>query len=90
MMFKHHLNELVYEVLQIMPDVLQPREREIIEMRNYGKEESSGVGDKRYTYLRGMTLEEVGQHYGVTRERIRQIEAKAFEKVLNSVRGFKL
>ena len=48
---------------------LQPREQKILEMR-------FGLGDG-VTH----TLEEVGQEFGVTRERIRQIEAKALEKI---------
>ena len=47
---------------------LSPREQRILEMR-------FGLGDG-VTH----TLEEVGQEFGVTRERIRQIEAKALEK----------
>ncbi len=49
---------------------LSPREQKILEMR-------FGLIDS-VTH----TLEEVGQEFGVTRERIRQIEAKALEKVL--------
>ena len=50
---------------------LSPREQKILEMR-YGL--TDGVTH---------TLEEVGQEFGVTRERIRQIEAKALEKIQN-------
>jgi RNA polymerase primary sigma factor len=56
------------KIREIMND-LTPREREIISMR-FGLED--GVTH---------TLEEVGQKFGVTRERIRQIEAKALEKM---------
>lgn len=48
---------------------LSPREQKILEMR-FGL--TDGVSH---------TLEEVGQEFGVTRERIRQIEAKALEKI---------
>ena len=48
---------------------LLPREQKILEMR-------FGLGDGV-----AHTLEEVGQEFGVTRERIRQIEAKALEKI---------
>jgi len=50
---------------------LSPREQKILEMR-------FGLADG-VTH----TLEEVGQEFGVTRERIRQIEAKALEKIQN-------
>jgi RNA polymerase primary sigma factor len=50
---------------------LSPREQKILEMR-FGIDD--GVAH---------TLEEVGQEFGVTRERIRQIEAKALEKIQN-------
>jgi len=48
---------------------LTPREQKILEMR-FGLQD--GISH---------TLEEVGQEFGVTRERIRQIEAKALEKI---------
>jgi RNA polymerase primary sigma factor len=55
-------------VAEIIKD-LNPREQKILEMR-FGL--SDGVGH---------TLEEVGKEFDVTRERIRQIEAKALEKI---------
>ncbi len=57
---------------------LTPREQKILEMR-FGLHD--GVSH---------TLEEVGQEFGVTRERIRQIEAKALEKIQNHVQMRKL
>jgi RNA polymerase primary sigma factor len=44
-----------------------------------------GIGDSR-----DHTLEEVGQVFGVTRERIRQIEAKALEKLRGNSLAHKL
>ncbi len=55
-------------VREIIGD-LTPREQKILEMR-FGL--TDGIAH---------TLEEVGQEFGVTRERIRQIEAKAIEKI---------
>ncbi|MEM1446514.1 MAG: sigma-70 family RNA polymerase sigma factor, partial [Planctomycetota bacterium] len=54
------------------------REREIIKLRY-------GIGDG-YTY----TLEEVGRIFKVTRERVRQVEAKAIRKLQHPVRSRKL
>jgi RNA polymerase primary sigma factor len=59
------LTEQVRDIL----DDLSPKERKILEMRH-------GLLDGIYH-----TLEEVGKEFGVTRERIRQIEAKALEKI---------
>ena len=56
------------QVRDILED-LSPKERKILEMRH-------GLLDGVYH-----TLEEVGKEFGVTRERIRQIEAKALEKI---------
>ncbi|MCX6786552.1 MAG: sigma-70 family RNA polymerase sigma factor [Candidatus Kaiserbacteria bacterium] len=59
---------LTEQVRAILGD-LSPKERKILEMRH-------GLMDGIYH-----TLEEVGREFGVTRERIRQIEAKALEKI---------
>ena len=56
------------QVKEILGD-LSPKEKKFLEMRH-------GLGDG-ITH----TLEEVGKEFGVTRERIRQIEAKAHEKI---------
>lgn len=62
-------NRILSRHLQEVLDELSPKERKILEMRN-------GLID-------GVchTLEEVGRVFGVTRERIRQIEAKALDKI---------
>lgn len=56
-------------------DTLSQREKEVMMMR-FGIED-----DKPHT------LEEIGQHLGVTRERIRQIETKALRKLRNPIRS---
>ena len=61
--------QLIKENIREMLQYLSPRERKIIEMR-FGLKD--GVGH---------TLEEVGQEFHVTRERIRQIEAKVLQKL---------
>jgi RNA polymerase primary sigma factor len=61
---------ILSEHLQKMLDVLTDKERAILELRN-------GLNPEGVCY----TLEEVGKKFGVTRERIRQIEAKALEKL---------
>ena len=63
---------LLRDQLQEIMDDLSPREQKILSMR-FGLED--GVTH---------TLEEVGQEFGVTRERIRQIEAKSLEKIRNN------
>ena len=68
------LKERIEEVLK----TLTYREREIIKLRY-------GIGDG-YTY----TLEEVGRIFKVTRERVRQVEAKAIHKLQHPVRARKL
>ena len=70
----HLLREQVGDVLE----TLSPRERDVILMRY-------GLGDGR-----NRTLEDVGRHVGVTRERIRQIEAKALRKLRHPSRAQKL
>jgi len=68
------LKERIESVLK----TLSYREREIIKLRY-------GIGDG-YTY----TLEEVGRIFKVTRERVRQVEAKAIRKLQHPVRARKL
>ncbi|MBI3654155.1 MAG: RNA polymerase sigma factor RpoD [Acidobacteria bacterium] len=71
----NNLRELTEDVLS----TLTPREKEIIKMR-FGLDQS---GEER-------TLEEVGKHFNVTRERIRQIEAKALAKLRHPTRSRRL
>ena len=68
------LKERIDEILK----TLTYREREIIKLRY-------GLGDG-YTY----TLEEVGRIFKVTRERVRQVEAKAIRKLQHPVRSRRL
>jgi RNA polymerase sigma factor (sigma-70 family) len=49
---------------------LEPRERDIIRMR-------AGLDDN----AKGMTLEEIGQQFGITKERVRQLNARAMNKL---------
>lgn len=63
-------HRILTEHIQAVLDELSPKERKILEMRN-------GLTGDGVCY----TLEEVGREFGVTRERIRQIEAKALEKI---------
>ncbi|AQT68545.1 Sigma-A [Anaerohalosphaera lusitana] len=70
--------EMLKERIDDVLKTLTYREREIIKLRY-------GIGDG-YTY----TLEEVGRIFKVTRERVRQVEAKAIRKLQHPVRSRKL
>jgi len=69
---------LLREQLLAVIDTLTPREQKVIRLR-YGLDDSHP-----------RTLEEVGKEFNVTRERIRQIEAKALRKLRNPTRSKKL
>ena len=70
-MIKEANKQIVASIL----DTLGPREAEILKMR-------FGIDAEK-----AMTLEEVGDHYGLSKERIRQIENKAIRKLRNPVRA---
>jgi len=70
--------EMLKDRIENVLNTLTFREREIIKLRY-------GIGDG-YTY----TLEEVGRIFRVTRERVRQIEAKAVRKLQHPVRARRL
>ena len=69
---------LLREQLEEVLDTLAPREKKVLELR-------FGIIDGRTR-----TLEEVGKEFNVTRERIRQIEAKALRKLRHPSRSKKL
>ncbi len=72
---KNATNGLLRDKIELLLKSLTFREREIIRLRY-------GLADG-YSY----TLEEVGRIFKVTRERVRQIEAKAVQKMQNPVRA---
>jgi RNA polymerase sigma factor (sigma-70 family) len=60
-------------------EYLEPRERQIIRMR-------AGLD----SYSEGMTLEEIGQQLGITKERVRQLNARIMDKLRNIAREQKI
>jgi len=66
-------NNITEKIIKVL-DTLTPREAEVIRMR-------FGIG-----FDKDQTLEEVGRHFSVTRERVRQIEAKALRKLRHPFR----
>jgi len=73
-----YYGQLLKEQVEAVLDSLAPRERKVLQLR-------FGLDDGR-----SRTLEEVGKEFGVTRERIRQIEAKALRKLRHPSRSKKL
>ncbi len=71
-------NEILKEEIQEVLATLQPREQQVLELR-FGLKDGTCY-----------TLEEVGKKFNVTRERIRQIEAKALRKLRHPSRAKKL
>ena len=71
-------HQLLKEQVERVLDTLHGRERRVLQLR-FGLEDG-----------RSRTLEEVGREFGVTRERIRQIEAKALRKLRHPSRSKKL
>lgn len=76
--FESASHELLKGHLEEVLQSLNPRERKVLELR-------FGLKDGRQR-----TLEEVGKEFGVTRERIRQIEAKALRKLRHPSRSKRL
>jgi RNA polymerase primary sigma factor len=70
--------KMLREQMKDILDSLSPRERHVLKLR-FGLDD----GQSR-------TLEEVGQKFGVTRERVRQIEAKALRKLRHPTRSRRL
>lgn len=70
-----YIEESNGDVVNAVLDTLSDREANILRLR-------FGIGGKK-----AMTLEEVGKEYGLTRERIRQIEAKALRKLRHPSRA---
>ncbi len=70
-------NDVTEQILRVL-NTLTPREAEIIRMR-------FGIG-----YEKDCTLEEVGKHFSITRERVRQLEEKALSKLKHPSRRCEL
>ena len=73
-LWKEDVSKKIHEILA----TLDPREAEIIAMRY-------GIG-----FPKARTLEEIGKQFGLTKERIRQIETKALHKLRNPIRSAQL
>jgi RNA polymerase primary sigma factor len=75
---KEASKRILQDQFQEILNDLSPKEQKIVEMR-YGLKD--GINH---------TLEEVGKEFGVTRERIRQIEAKVHDKIRSNEKVMKL
>ena len=73
--YQNMVKEANIQIINSVLSTLSTKEADILRMR-------FGIGADR-----PMTLEEVGTHYGVTRERIRQVENKAIRKLRNPLRA---
>ena len=73
--YHNMVKEANAQIVEAVLATLSNKEADILRMR-------FGIGADK-----PMTLEEVGQHYGVTRERIRQVENKAIRKLRNPLRA---
>jgi RNA polymerase primary sigma factor len=73
--YQNMVKEANTQIVEAVLATLSNKEADILRMR-------FGIGADK-----PMTLEEVGQHYGVTRERIRQVENKAIRKLRNPLRA---
>ena len=72
--FMNMVQEANREIVESVLSTLSNKEAEVLRMR-------FGIG-----YDKAMTLDEIGKHYEVTRERIRQVENKAIRKMRNPLR----
>ena len=73
--YQNLVKEANSQIVEAVLSTLSTKEADILRMR-------FGIGAPK-----PMTLEEVGQYYGVTRERIRQVENKAIRKLRNPIRA---
>ena len=78
MLFEFAIHDILKGHIDEVLESLNPRERRVLALR-------FGLKD-----CRTRTLEEVGREFGVTRERIRQIEAKALRKLRHPSRSKRL
>jgi RNA polymerase primary sigma factor len=87
-MERMHLKEAVNKVLA----TLTPREERVLRLRFFPHDVNPAeiyLTNYKFEY-EGLTLDEVGEIFGVTRERIRQMEAKALRKLKHPARSRKL